>query len=124
MFQSVTAVALLGLLTLASGGPAQPPKPDDPTAEKQVVSTTPTKATPAAAVKFRKDLNLPYPSLTTLGGRIDAARRAGDPVTLAHAASELNVAEKVSGKTTTLRSWQVLREAAELAGLRRQEAEM
>ncbi|HJZ58126.1 MAG TPA: hypothetical protein VKE74_24505, partial [Gemmataceae bacterium] len=84
----------------------------------------PTKATPATAVKFRKDLNLPYPSLTTLGGRIDAARRTGDPVSLANAASELHTAEKVSGKTASLSSKQVLREAAELASLRRQEAEL
>jgi hypothetical protein len=124
MFRSGTAAALLGSLALASVGTTQPPKADDPTADKQVVKSTPVKSVPAASVKFRKDLNLPYASLTTLGSRIDAARRAGDPVTLAHAASELNVAEKVSEKTTTLTSRQVLREAAELAGLRRQVAEM
>jgi hypothetical protein len=89
-----------------------------------VVTTKPTKSIPATSVQFRKDLNLPYPSLGTLGSRIDAARRAGDPVTLANAASELLTAEKVSGKTAGLTSKQVLREAAELAGLRRQEAEL
>src|SRR5262249_10699704 len=59
-----------------------------------------------------------------LGSRIDAARRAADPVALANAASELSVAEKVSGKTASLTSPQVLQEAAELASLRRQVAEL
>jgi hypothetical protein len=122
MIRFSVVVALGGLTALA--GPAQSPKPDDPAADKQVVASKPAKSTPAAAVQFRKDLNLPYPSLATLGGRIDAARRAGDPVTLAHAAGELHTAEKVSGKTASLTSKQLIGEAAELAGLRRQEAEL
>jgi hypothetical protein len=116
------AVVLGCLITLAVA--AQPSKPADPAADQQVVKSTPTKSTPAASVKFRKDLNLPYPSLNTLGSRIDAARRAGDPVTLANAASELHTAERVSGKTASLTSKQLIGEAAELAGLRRQEAEL
>jgi uncharacterized protein (TIGR03000 family) len=78
----------------------------------------------AASVNFRKELNLPFRSLATLGGRIDAARRAPDPVALANAASELKVAEQVSGKTASLTSKQVLQEAAELAALRKQDAEL
>jgi hypothetical protein len=69
-------------------------------------------------------LDLPFPSLSTLGARIDAARRAPDPVALANAASELNVAEQVSGKKASLTSRQVLQEAAELASLRKQAAEL
>ena len=76
------------------------------------MKTTPTRGTCACPIKFRRDLNLPFASLSTLGVRIDAARRAGDPVTLAHAASELAVAEKVSGKVTTLTSSQLIEEAA------------
>jgi hypothetical protein len=49
-----------------------------------------------AAINFRKELNLPFATLGTLGSRIGEARRAGDPVALANAASELAVAEKVS----------------------------
>ncbi len=92
--------------------------------DEQSVKTNPTKSVPASTVKFRKELNLPYPSLGTLGSRIDAARRSGDPVALAHAASELAVAEKVSGKKASLTSSQVMKESAELASLRRQVAEL
>ncbi len=123
------ATALTALLASALGvsAPAvtaQEPTLPAPAADVQTVKTTPTKSAPAAAVAFRKDLKLPYPSLGTLGARIDAARRAGDPVTLAHAANELYVAEKVSGKTTTLTSRQLIAQAAELANLRKQSAEM
>src|SRR5262249_44832567 len=71
-----------------------------------------------------KEFNLPFQSLNTLGSRIDAARRAPDPVALAQAANELAVAEKVSGKTASLTSSQVLGEAAELASLRKKVAEL
>jgi hypothetical protein len=118
---AIGAVALLGLWLSASAYPAQEPKPAD---EKQLTKSTPTKSTPAATVKFRKDLNLPFASLNTLGTRIDTARRAGDPVALANSASELAVAEKVSGKTASLTSKQLIAEAAELAKLRRQEVEL
>jgi uncharacterized protein (TIGR03000 family) len=99
---------------------------EDPAAaaDKQVVASKATRRAAAASVNFRKDLGLGFPSLATLGARIDAARRAPDPVALANAASELSVAEKVSGKTASLTSPQVLQEAAELAGLRRQVAEL
>ncbi len=63
-------------------------------------------------------------SLGTLGSRIDTARRLPDPVALAHAASELKVAEKVSGKKASLTSKALLAESAELARLRRQVAEL
>jgi hypothetical protein len=45
-------------------------------------------------------------------------------VNLAHAASELAVAEKVSGKSASLTSQQLIAESAELAAVRRQEAEL
>jgi uncharacterized protein (TIGR03000 family) len=95
-----------------------------PPADQEVVKSVAVPQAAAASVNFRKELNLPFPSLTTLGGRIDAARRAPDPVVLANAASELKVAEQVSGKTASLTSKQVLQEAAELATLRRQDAEL
>src|SRR5262249_9832483 len=92
--------------------------------DKQVVDTKATKRPSAGAVNFKKELGLPYPSLGTLGSRIEAARRAPDPVGLAHAASELHVAEKVSGKQASLTSQAVLQEAAELAQLRKQVTEL
>jgi hypothetical protein len=126
MLRATTLTALLAFTLVATtpAGPAQDSKLPVPAADAQTVKSGPTKAAAAAAVPFRKDLKLAYPSLGTLGARIDAARRAGDPVTLAHAASELHVAEKVSGKTTTLTSRQLIAQAAELAALRKQSAEM
>jgi hypothetical protein len=115
---------LLGLL-IAGGSVAQeklgkPPKG----ADKQVVDSRAKKRAPATAINFRKELSLPFPSLSTLGARIEAARRAADPVGLANAASELAVAEQVSGKKAPLTSAALLKEAAQLAGLRRQAAEL
>jgi uncharacterized protein (TIGR03000 family) len=95
-----------------------------PAPDEQVVKSVAVPQAAAASVNFRKELNLPFPSLSTLGARIDAARRTPDPVALANAASELNVAEQVSGKKASLTSKQVLQEAAELATLRKQAAEL
>jgi hypothetical protein len=118
-------LALVGFLTLASLVPADDPKKDAAAPEdKQVVDAKIAHHPAAASVKFRKELNLPFGSLNTLGSRIDAARRAPDPVALANTAGELAVAEHVSGKTASLTSKQLLQEAAELASLRRQEAEL
>jgi hypothetical protein len=120
-----SVTALLGILGLVSALVADPPKkepanPDD----KEVVESKPVKQTPAATVNFRKQLNLPFKTLATLGARIDAARHAQDPVALAHAASELAVSEKISEKKANLTSSAVFAEAAELARLRRQAAEL
>jgi hypothetical protein len=99
-------------------------KSGDKPKDEKVVKTKATKRTSARTVNFKKELGLPYPSLVTLGSRIEAARRAPDPVALAHAASELAVAEKVSGKKASLTSTAVFDEAAELAKLRKQVAEL
>ena len=115
----ITRIAFVLLLVLASLA-ADPPKKDD----KQTVDSKAQKRTPATATDFRKELGLPFPSLGTLGGRIEQARRAHDPVSLAHTASELSVAEKVSGKKASLTAKEVLKESQELAKLRRQEAEL
>ena len=117
--------ALPATLALLSGLLADTPKKDPPPPEdKEVVDSKPVRLKPAASVPFRKQLKLPFNSLATLGARIDAARRANDPVALAHAASELAVAENVSDKQADLTSSAVFKEAAELAKLRRQEAEI
>jgi hypothetical protein len=97
---------------------------DNKPKDKQVVDSKATKRTAATAVNFKQELGLPFPSLGTLGSRIEAARRAPDPVALGHAASELSVAEKVSGKKARITSQQVFKEAAELAQLRKQVAEL
>jgi uncharacterized protein (TIGR03000 family) len=92
--------------------------------DKQAVTSKATQQQAAATINFRKELKLPFDSLSTLGSRIDAARRKPDPVALAHTANELAVAEKVSGKQASLTSKMLAKEAAELAGLRRQEQEL
>ncbi len=124
-FRTSVALTLIAVLLSAAVFTAQEPKKADPPAdEQQTIKTKPTKVTPAASIKFRKDFGLPYASLGTLGARIDSARRSGDPVALGHAAGELDVAEGVSGKTASLTSKQLLAEAAELASIRKQTAEM
>jgi hypothetical protein len=110
-------------LLVALGGSVesqQPAKPDD----QQSVSSKAQKSAPAAGINFKKDLGLPYQSLSTLGSRIDAARRNHDPVALAHAANELSVAEKVSGKKASLTSSILLKESAQLAKLRKEASEL
>src|SRR5579872_4973992 len=81
---TATLALMLGLLVsgtfLAADKPARPPK----AADKQVVESKATKRASATAINFRKEFNLPFPSLGTLGTRIEAARRAPDPVALAH----------------------------------------
>jgi len=81
-------------------------------------------ATPAASVNFTKDLGLDFPSLTTLGARIDAARQVADPVALAALGQELAIAEKVSGKTASVKAADINKEAAELATVRFNAAEL
>lgn len=128
MFRRVAAAGLfvLGLLALLTSVIAaeKPKKEKGAAQDKEVVKSSATARPSAASINFRKELNLPYPSLGTLGPRIAAARRSGDPVALAHAASELSVAEKVSGKTAKLTSTTLIDEAAELAKLRKQLTEL
>jgi hypothetical protein len=116
-------LSVLGLLTLAGVIRADPPGQGE-ASDQEVVKSAATRKTPAATVNFRQQLNLPFSSLNTLGSRIDAARRAHDPVALANAAQELALAEKVSGKKASVTSTQLAKEAAELAKLRRKDKEM
>jgi hypothetical protein len=122
-FGWLAALTLLGALSVTAFTAEDPKKPG-PAGDQQAIKTKPTKAKPAAAVPFRKELGLSFDSLGTLGSRIDRARRAGDPVALGHAAGELDLAEQVSGKAAGVTSKQLLAEAAELANLRKQNAEL
>jgi len=92
--------------------------------DQQTVTSKATQRQAAATINFRKEYKLPFDSLSDLGTRIDAARRKPDPVALAHAASELAVAEKVSGRKASLTSTILAKEAAELAGMRKQAQEL
>jgi len=115
-------LAVFFLASLAAG--AEPEKTGSEPKDSQVADSKAEIRPAAAPINFRKELNLPYNSLTTLGARIALARRAPDPVALAHAAHELAVAEKVSGKKASLTSTAVLAEAAHLAKLRHEAAEL
>jgi hypothetical protein len=118
-------LAVVGFLALACFALGQAPQKNDAGAEDQEVVSSKVSQRPAAAsVNFRKELGLPFASLSTLGARIATARRDADPVALANAANELAVAEKVSGKKASLTSTTLGKEAAELAALRRQQAEL
>jgi hypothetical protein len=122
MIAGLAVVSCLGLACFALA--AQPAKDDRAAEDKEVVDSKAARRPSAASVNFRKELNLPLATLGTLGTRIAAARRSADPVALAHAASELAVAEKVSGKKASLTSATLIKESAELAALRRREAEL
>src|SRR6516164_4057028 len=124
--RSATFLLLLGavLAVAAMCSTAESQQADPAKDDQQTVGSKAQKNPMAATIDFKKELGLPYGSLSTLGSRIDSARRGHDPVSLAHAASELAVAEKVSGKKSSLTSTAVLKEAAELAGMKRQVAEL
>jgi hypothetical protein len=119
------SLSMLGLVTAACFALADTPAKSDPGADdKEVVKSSGTRRQPATAVSFSQQLNLPFESLGTLGARVDAARRAHDPVALANAAHELAVAEKVAGKKATITSPLLIKEAAQLAKMRRKEKEL
>jgi hypothetical protein len=122
----MVGVALLGAVSFGLAGKPDEdaPKAKGKDKDKQVVTSRAGKRACATAVNFKKALGLPFDSLGTLGARIEAARRKPDPVALAHLASELGVAEKVSKKKASLTSKALLGESAELARLRRQAAEL
>jgi hypothetical protein len=123
--RAVAALAVVGLLSLVSVLPADTPMKEGTSQDdKQVVDSKVSPKVAAAAVNFRQQLGLPFPSLGTLGTRIDAARRAHDPVSLANASSELAVAEKVAGKKASITSTQLFNESVELARMRRKEKEL
>jgi hypothetical protein len=70
---------------------------------------------PATTIDFAGELGADFPSLLTLGSRIDVAKRDNDPVTLALLGQELKAAETVSGKTASLSSTKIFDDAAKLA---------
>jgi len=107
-------VAILGLV--ASG--LSPTAQGQPKKEGKKIEAKMEAGTPAASVNFSKELGLEFVSLTTLGGRIAAARVVADPVALAAAAQELAAAEKASGKTAAINSADLLKEAVQLAKIR------
>jgi hypothetical protein len=118
----VLGLSLL-LIGLASLSMADDPKKGD-AGEQDIKSTKKEKGQLATSINFNKALGLSFDSLSTLGARIDQARRDGDPVTLANEANELAIAEKVSGKKASLTSEELWKQAEQLAEMRRVPAEL
>jgi hypothetical protein len=123
-FVLTLGVLLLGVLVaLAPVAGAEEAKKEAPK-DGKVLETKSEAYQSAAAIDFASALGLPFPSLTTLGGRIEAARLATDPVALAVAAHELSVAEKVSGKKAGITCDALAKEAVELATVRGRSSEL
>lgn len=78
-----------------------------------------------SSIDFSQELGLNYPSLVTLGARIEQFRTTSpDPVGLSAAAHELSIAENVSGKKAELTSESLLKEAVHMATVRHNSAEL
>ena len=117
IFYQVAVLGLIGVLatspTIASGQTGKEGSRDE------VESKTKGEAyQSAAAVDFRSQLQLGFDSLTSLGQRIELARRHADPVGLASAARELQAAESVSDQKASLTSKDLMNSAVELAKMR------
>ena len=82
-------LALIGCFVLASFVGGQQAKNDGGTQEDtQVTTTKATKRVAATSVNFRKQLNLPFDSLSTLGSRIDS--HGGSPTLLHWLTPQMN----------------------------------
>lgn len=124
LFSALLTLAVAGSLSRSS--PAQAPggKTTPQELDEKLVRTYAEPRPKAVTVNFHKALKLSWPSLQTLGARIDMARQNADPVALAHLASELHVAEKVSGKKASLTSQALIKEAAQVAKLHKEVSEL
>src|SRR5262249_31383781 len=115
LFLASLSLLAFGLASLRGG---DAPKNDHPAAaDKEKIDSNAAVPPTASGIKFRKELGLPLNTLNTLGARIDAARKAHDPVALANTAQELSTAEKVSGKKASLLSTELMKESAQLAAM-------
>ena len=119
-FSVALLLGLFGAFALLS-----PAAAEDKKAEKgKVFEDKATKAETATAINFNKALGLDFESLSTLGIRIEAARKSGDPVALASDAQYLAAAEAASGKKADLTSAELMKEAVTLAKARDHSSEL
>ncbi len=72
--KNCSRLALLATLGLVLGSLSQTANAGDKKGVGQKIESKKQMITTAASVNFSKDLELEFPSLTTLGARIDAAR--------------------------------------------------
>ena len=114
--------ACLGLLLL--GCFAVPLGAADPPKDEQVVSSKATQRTSAAAVNFRKDLSLPFASLNTLGSRVQTAQAGGRPGGPGPRGQRTRHRREGVRQDRECHVVADAKESAELANMRRQEAEL
>jgi len=121
----------LGTLLLATtwaftcGSPAADADRNGPAkGQAEALTSRAEKNVSAAGIDFAAAFGLGIESLKTVGVRIEQARTAPDPVGLALAATELGVAEQVSGKQATLKADDLFKEAVQIAKLRNRPDEL
>jgi len=120
---ALAGAALLGLAMVFAVNAKEDKEAKKADKEKELTVKAETREM-AATVNFRKEYELPFESLTTLGSRIDQLRLSNDPVGLSAAASELWVAEKVSGKKAKVTASDLQSEAVKLAKIRDRHLEL
>jgi hypothetical protein len=116
-------LTLLGLVWVFGAASArEETKKDDKSSSESVGKPVDYKS--AATIDFAAAYTLPFDSLTTLGSRIEQARKTADPVGLATALVELTAAETVSGKTAPLSAAALKKEVVELTKQRNSSSEL
>jgi hypothetical protein len=124
MKRQLLGVALLlsffGAFTLMNPVAAEDKKDEKTKADDKVlvVETKAAKTTPATAIDFNHELGLQFEALVKLGGCIEEARKNGDPVSLATAATCLSASETASGKKAKLTAEELFKEAVKMAKAR------
>jgi hypothetical protein len=128
MRASLVYLTVLGCSLAASAAAfaqAEGQKPGDEKAGTEQAAKFESKREQAAPMPdFPKCYRLPFESLKTLGYRLADCRQKCDPIAMALIATEMGIAEKLSGKTAELTSSDVLKESVELCRMRRQEKEL
>lgn len=114
---------LLGLLATSAGG-LRSHAADKKTEKRTILKEEKKIAILASKVDFATALDLDLPGISTIGTRIDQARRDPNPIALILLSKELGAMEEVSDKKASLTAAGLLKEATEVAGYRNQPAEM
>jgi hypothetical protein len=129
MLRFATLFALSACFAVGASVPASnaDDKKTDTKAPDAKVAKVATRATVnerALSINFTEALGLHFDSLTTLGIRIEEARKSRDPVALANAARYLATAEAVSEKKAKLTADDLTKEAVEMAKVRKKATEL
>jgi hypothetical protein len=121
---ALTACLAAGVSIPASSADDKKTDNKAPNAKAKRFESKATTVELARAINFTEALGLHFDSLTTIGIRIDDARKTRDPVAMANAASYLAAAEAVSGKKAKLTAEELTKEAVKIARLRNKSHEL